>query len=105
MELNKDSGEPLLLEHLARQRFAETDRFERVLLMETRRLRTVGATVVISARISSAMVDVMIRMRRMGPNLRFYLIAGGQEDPRVTKLTDQLKQADIEVELVRPHAA
>ena len=105
VELNKDSGEAILLEHLARQHFTETDRFERVLLMETRRLRTVGATVVISARISSAMVDVMIRMRRMGPNLRFHLITYTEGDPRVTKLTDQLKQADIEVMLVSPHAA
>ena len=39
VELEKSMGMPLLLENLARADFSDTDRFERVLLLESRRLR------------------------------------------------------------------
>ena len=92
----------LLLENLAQLDFSETDRFERVLLLETRRMRRVGATVVISARLSSHMVDVMIRMRRMGPEMRLYLVTFTPDDPLVLPLISKLQQGDIEVCYVTP---
>ncbi len=102
IELEKSMGLPLILENLARQDFSETDKFEQVLVMESRRLRKVGCLVVISARINSNMVDVMTRMRRLGPTLRFYLITLAPEDERLLPLIARLRQTDIEVSYVVP---
>lgn len=102
VELEKSMGLPMILENLARVDFSETDKFERVLLLETRRMRKVGATVVISARLSSSMVDVMIRMRRMGPIMRLYLVTFTPDDPLALPLISKLQQAEIEVCYVTP---
>ncbi len=102
VELEKAMGLPLILENLARADFSETDRFERVLVLESRRLRKVGCLVVISARLNSNMVDIMTRMRRLGPNLRFYLITLAPEDERLLPLISRLKQSGIEVSYVIP---
>lgn len=102
VELEKSMGMPLILENLARVDFSETDKFERVLLLETRRMRRVGATVVISARLSGSMVDVMIRMKRMGPMVRLYLVTFTPDDPLALPLISKLQQAEIEVCYVTP---
>ncbi len=102
IELEKAMGLPLILENLARADFSETDRFERVLVLESRRLRKVGCLVVISARLNSNMVDIMTRMRRLGPNLRFYLITLAPEDERLLPLISRLRQSGIEVSYVIP---
>lgn len=102
VELEKAMGLPMILENLARVDFSETDRFERVLLLETRRMRKVGATVIISARLSSSMVDVMIRMRRMGTVVRLYLVTFTPDDPLALPLISKLQQAEIEVCYVTP---
>lgn len=102
VELEKHLGMPLVLENLARVDFSETDRFERVLLLETRRMRRTGATVVISARLSGSMVDVMTRMRRMGPTLRLYLVTFTPDAPQLAPMIGRLQQAEIEVCYVTP---
>lgn len=102
VELDKNMGAPLILENLARVDFSETDKFERVLLLETRRMRRVGATVIVSARLSSRIVDVMIRMKRMGPNVRLYLVTFTPDDPLVLGMVSKLQQAEIEVSYVTP---
>ena len=102
VELEKSMGMPLLLENLARADFSETDRFERVLQLESRRLRKVGCLVVISARLNSQMVDIMKRMRLIGPYIRFYLITFAPDDSRVFPLTGSLRQSGIEVVLITP---
>lgn len=102
MEYEKGMGMPLLLENLARLDFSETDRFERVLLLETRRMRKVGVTVVIAARLNSRMVDVMIRMRKMGPYVRMYLVTFTPDDPLAAPLVSKLQQGGVEVRYVTP---
>lgn len=102
VEFEKSMGLPLLLEDLARLDFSETDQFERVLLLETRRLRKVGSTVIVSARLNSNMVDMMIRMRRMGPYVRLYLITFTPDDPKLVPLISKLQQAAIQVRFVTP---
>ena len=102
VEFEKAMGMSVLLEDLARLDFSETDRFERVLLLETRRLRKVGSTVIVSARLNSNMVDVMIRMRRMGPYVRLYLVTFAPDDPRLVPLVSKLQQAAIQVRFVTP---
>ena len=102
IELYKGMGLPIILENLARADFSEADRFDRVLLMETRRMRRVGATVVISARLNSRMVDVMIRMRKLGPNVRFYFVSFTPDAETVLPLISKLQQGLVEVCYVTP---
>lgn len=102
VELEKGMGMPLILEHLARVDFSETDRFERVLLLETRRMRRVGATVIISARLNGNMVDVMRRMRRMGPVIRLYLITSAPDEAQLLPMVSRLQQGGVEVCYVDP---
>ena len=102
VDVDKSMGLPIAMDYLARVDFSETDRFERVLIMESRRLRKVGCVVVVSARLNIPMVDIMIRMHRSGPNIRFYLITFAPEDENVLPLISRLKQSGIEVSYVTP---
>jgi len=68
-------------------------------------MRKVGATVVIAARLNSRMVDVMIRMRRMGPYVRLYLVTFTPEDPNLLPLISKLQRGLVEVCYVTPVAA
>ena len=102
IELEKSTGVSLALENLALLDFSETDRFERVLALESRRLRKVGCVVVISARLNSAMVELMARMRQMGPSMRLYLITWDPEDASLLPLISRLRQAGTEISFVRP---
>ncbi|MBQ9251148.1 MAG: DUF58 domain-containing protein [Clostridia bacterium] len=102
IELEKTMGIPLAMESLARVDFSDPDRFERVLTLESRRLRKVGCLVVISARLNSAMVDVMTRMHHLGPTIRLYLVTFAPEDPRLLPLIARLQQDGIQVAYVQP---
>lgn len=102
VELEKGMGLPLALENLARVSFSDPDRFERVLALESRRLRKMGCVVVISARLNSAMVELMIRMHHLGPALRLYLVTFVPDDPQLSPLVARLMQDGIEVSSVEP---
>ncbi len=102
MDVDSSMGLPMALDYLARVDFTATDRFERVLSMESRRLRKVGCVVVISARLTIPMVDLMTRIHRAGPNLRFCPVTFTPEDGALTPLLSRLRQAGIEVAPVMP---
>ena len=102
VDVDKRMGLPIALDYLSRVDFSATDRFERVLAMESRRLRKVGCVVIVSARLNIPMVDIMIRMHRVGPNIRLYLITFAPEDTNVLPLISRLKQSGIEVSYVIP---
>ncbi|MBQ8555763.1 MAG: DUF58 domain-containing protein [Clostridia bacterium] len=104
MELEKAMGLPMILESLARVDFTASDRFERVLLLEMRRMRKVGCTVIIAARLNSRMVDVMMGMRRMGPYVRLYLVTHTPEDDQFMAMISKLQFAGVEVCYVKPVA-
>ena len=102
IELDRGMGMPVILEALSRVDFSAPDKFDRMLMLEMRRMRKVGCTVVVSARLNSRMVDVMIAMRRMGPYLRLYLITFDPEDQTKLPLISKLQSAGIEVCYVTP---
>ena len=102
MEYSSRMGLPLLLEELARCTFNETERFERVLMMQMGELRKIGAVVIITTRLSSAVVDLIIRMKRMGPNVRLYFVTFRTDHPERNLLVARLQQAGIEVNYVSP---
>ena len=105
MDVDSSMGLPMALDYLARVDFTATDRFERVLSMESRRLRKVGCVVVISARLTIPMVDLMIRIHRAGPNLRFYPVTFTPGDAALTPLLSRLEQSGIEVTPITPEPA
>ena len=102
MEYSSRMGLPLLLEELARCTFNETERFERVVMMQLAELRKTGAVVIITSRLTSALVELIVRMKRMGPNVRLYLITFNPEDPDHLPLVSRLQHAAIEVNYVTP---
>ena len=102
VELDKDMGLKMLLENLARADFSNPEPFAKVLLLEMRRMRKVGCTVVITARLDSQMVDVMLSMRRMGPNVRLYLVTQTPEDARLMPMILKLQEVGVEVGYVKP---
>ena len=81
--------------------FSETDQFERMLLLESPRMRTLGATVVITARLNGAIADTLCRLRRLGPAIRFYFAATQPDAPEWLPFISRMQQADIEVCYVR----
>ena len=64
----------------------------------------VGCVAVITAQLNSAVVEMMIRMHRMGPNLRLHLITSAPDDPETLPLIARLEHAGIEVTYVIPNS-
>ena len=102
VDVVKTMGLPIAMDYLSRVDFSETDRFERVLALESSRLRKVGCVVIVSARLNIPMVDIMIRIHRAGPNIRLYLVTFAPDDENVLPLIGRLRQASIEVSYVTP---
>lgn len=105
VEVDKRMGLPLVLENLARSDFSETERFDHVLRTEMRRMRQVGAVVVITARLTGDVVEAMVQMRRVGPTVRLYYVTFEPDDPAVLPFIARLQQATVEVCYVRPMKA
>ena len=101
MELSGGMGMPLICEWLARAEFSEGERFQQVLALESRRMRLVGAAVVITCGLSGAIVETLCRMRRLGPSLRLYLAAIDPEDPAYLPFIARLQAGGVEVCYVR----
>jgi len=89
---------PALLDALAHAPFDGTDRFERVLELETRRMRRTGGTAVITSRLDSPIADMLMRIRRMGPRTRLYYVYDGELPDETDALLLNLERHDIEVE-------
>jgi len=104
IELDKNMGMPAILESLAHVDFSAQEPFERVLQLEMRRMRKVGCTIVISARLNSRMVDAMASMRRMGPYVRLYLVTFTPEEESLLPMVSRLQNAGVEVCYVTPLA-
>ena len=101
-ESDRSTGTEIAFDHLAHVDFSAGDRFERVLQMESKNLRKIGCVAVVAARLNYAMVDIMIRIHRAGPNLRFYFITFTPDDPDIIPLITRLKESGIEVFYVTP---
>ena len=102
MEYHGTMGMPILLEELARCTFNETEQFERVLLMQMNDLRKTGAVVIITTRITGVLTDLIGRMKRMGPNVRLYLVTYRPDDPNLQGYVGRLQQSGVEVNFVSP---
>ena len=99
VSVSKPEELPLLLESLARCRFDGATEFERLLQLETRRIRRTGSTAVITSRMNPVIADMILRIRRMGPKVRV-LLAADDTDPAVATLIRRLMRNDVEVTAV-----
>ena len=102
MEYHGTMGLPILLEELARCTFNETEQFERVIMMQMNDLRKTGAVVIVTTRLTSVLVDLIGRMKRMGPNVRLYLVTFRPNDGMLQGLVGRLQQGGVEVNFVTP---
>lgn len=102
VQLHSSMGLPLLLEDLARADFSQTDRFEQVLMMEGRRMGQVGSLVIITSRLSGAVVQAITSLSRMCPALRVYLITDDPKSERNLRYVSRLHHAAIQVSYVTP---
>ena len=102
MDLDDRMGVSIAFDALTRLDFSSTDRFEQALMMESRRLGKVGCIAIITARLNGTIVEMMIRMHRMGPNLRLYLITFVPDDPEIMPLIGRLRHAGVDVAYVKP---
>ena len=101
-QLASGMGMPLILENLARADFTETDRFERVLTMESRNMSRVGCLVIIVSRMNGQLTETIRQMRRMGPVVRLYLVTSAPENERLMRYVVRLQTAGVEVSYVTP---
>lgn len=102
VDLDDRMGLPIAFDYLTRLDFSAADRFEQALMMESRRLSKVGCVAVITARLNGSMTEMMIRMHRMGPNLRLYLVTFVPDDTGFIPFVGRLEHAGIEVEFITP---
>lgn len=91
---------PLILEGLAGASFDGTERFERVLMLETRRMRRTGSTAILTTHLSSRIADMIVTIRRMGPQVRLIYVHVNELTPEASLLLTRIECADIEVETV-----
>ena len=105
VDLDDRMGIPNAFQYLTQLDFSATDRFEQALMMESRRLSKVGCVAVITARLNGAMVELMNRIHRAGPNLRLYLVTFVPDDPGIIPLIGRLQHAGVDVDYVVPGAA
>ena len=104
MEYNGHMGLPVLLEELARCTFTQAESFERVLMMQMGELRKTGAVVIITSKLTSSLVDLVARMKRMGPNVRLYLVTFTPENGPLQPHVARLQSRGVEVNYVTPQA-
>ena len=102
MEYHGHMGLPVLLEELSRAQFNQSERFERILLMQMGELRKTGAVVIVTSRLNSDVVDLLARMKRMGPNVRVYYVTYRAEADRIAPLVARMQQLAIELNYVTP---
>jgi len=58
--------------------------------------------VIITTRLTSALVELIVRMKRMGPNVRLYLVTFDPEEEGMIPLVARLQHAAVEVNYVTP---
>lgn len=103
-EFHSSSAEdlPHLQKLLACQPFEGDIGFDRVLNMELRRMRQTGATVIVTAQLTAAIVEGVKHIRLSGPNARVYLITRTPDREEDRPYVMQLQQCLVEVCYVTP---
>lgn len=94
--VSKGEELPQVLDALGRCAFDGSEAFERVLMLETRRLRRTGSTAIVTSRMNPAIADMILSIRRMGPKVRVLLASQANDEDREA-LVRRLRRNDVEV--------
>ncbi len=103
-EFSAERAQSLLIlqELLSEQSFRTNESFTRVLSQELKRGRRSGAVVIVSPRLDPALTDLALSFRRMGPNVRYYLVTYEAEQPAWLPYIRRMQEARVEVCYVTP---
>ncbi|GHU65497.1 hypothetical protein FACS1894184_01390 [Clostridia bacterium] len=93
--LRKDDPLQPVLRAIARMRFSGQTPFERVLALESARMRQSGTTIALTGTITPESADRIIRLRRLGPTVRVYLVSDSVDESQQV-LIRKLRQNDVE---------
>lgn len=106
IDINAQKSEDLsmVMDALGRCTFRGTQQFERVLLLETRRLRRTGSTAIVTSRMNPIIADMILRIRRIGPKVRVMLTTD-LEDEAIQLITNRLIRNDVEVVQIEVESA
>ena len=69
-------------------------------MLETRRMRRTGSTAILTTHMTSRIADMIIQIRRMGPQVRVILVHVGELAEELALLLLRIECADVEVETV-----
>ncbi|MDR1263826.1 MAG: DUF58 domain-containing protein [Oscillospiraceae bacterium] len=92
-----------VLRSIARMRFSGQMPFERVLALESTRLRQSGTTVCLTGALTNESADRIIRLRRLGPTVRVYLVSDNSDEAQRV-LIRRLRQNSVECMVMPPSA-
>ncbi len=92
----------ILQEELAYPIFRGGEPFPKVLNVELRRMRRTGATIVITTRLDTQVVEGVKHIRRSGPSVRFYLVTFTPDEEEYLPYVQQLQRHLVEVCYVTP---
>ena len=92
----------VLQQMLALQSFGAEESFARVVREEMKRVRRSGAVVVLTTRLTADVTDALCDLKRLGPNVRCYLVTEQMEREEDLPLIAQLQNRLVEVCYVTP---
>ncbi len=103
-EFVSDRQEHLLLlqRMLAAQRFGTEEDFSRAVREEMKKVRRCGAVVAVTTRMTAEATDALCDLRRLGPNVRCYLVTDQMERAEDLPYIGQLQHHLVEVCYVTP---
>lgn len=97
-----DMGLNVMLERLSTVGFDENTRFERFIFYEMANIRQAGAVVVITTRLTSALVEVLGQVAQKGPTVRLYLVTLNKDNPAYEPMVAKLQSRSVEISYVEP---
>ena len=92
----------ILQRMLAAQSFGAEEDFARVIREEMKRVRRSGAVVALTTRLTADAADALCDLRRLGPNVRCYLVTDQMEREEDLPYVAQLQRHLVEVCYVTP---
>ena len=92
----------ILQRMLAAQSFGTEENFARVVREEMKRVRRSGAVVALTTRLTAEVTDALCDLRRLGPNVRCYLVTEQMEREEDLPYIGQLQNHLVEVCYVTP---
>ena len=92
-----DMGFKVLLERLSTVSFDENTRFERFIFYEMANIRQAGAVVIITTRLTSALIEVVGQVAQKGPVVRLYLVTLNKDNPAYEPMVAKLQSRSVEV--------